>query len=96
MILCQVQLIASIHLYGTTQYNKSFPIDCSQSLLSPGSKYDMYNEGIFSYCSDLELVRWCILAVRRLGLPGSAVVLVKWVPEGRFWREVVDRRLVLR
>ncbi len=64
--------------------------------LTPGSKYHISNEGIFPYCSDLELLRWWVLAVRSLGLPGTAVVLVKGVPEGRFWREVVDRRLVLR
>lgn len=39
--------------------------------------------------SDLELLRRWILAVSGLRLPGS-VVLVKGVPEGRFWREVVD------
>lgn len=44
----------------------------------------------------LEVLRWRVLAVRSLGLPGSAVVLVNGIPEGRFWREVVDRRLVLR
>lgn len=65
-------------------------------ILIPGSNNPNPNEEIFSYCSDLELLRWRVLAVRSLGLPGSAVVLVKGVPEGRFWWEGVDRRVVLR
>lgn len=40
------------------------------------------------FCSELELLRLWVVAVRSLWLPRSAV-LVKGVPEGSFWREVV-------
>lgn len=45
--------------------------------------------------SDLELLRWWVLAVRVVGLPGSTVVLVKGVPKGRFWGEVVGHLMLL-
>lgn len=47
------------------------------------------------FCSDLELLRRWILAVRIVGLPGSTVVLVKGVPKRRFWREVVGHLMLL-
>lgn len=77
------QFIESMQLCGFAQMDKGFLlIVVSRKIFISGSILD--NEGMFSYCSDLELLGWKVLAVRSLGLPGSAVVLVKGVPEGRF------------